>query len=114
MAHINCNICKRNIFTSRADFLEAHGGVVQFIPINPWVPKTVRKGPLSLLYKVKCETCHSDQPPQHKTTCKYYWEPKTLEKIEIFDWESYWIFWFMVETLDLKSQRFFGKKDKNI
>ena len=115
MVHSNCNICSKKTFFSKNEFFQAHGGKIDFIPTSPWVDKIINKGKKNFpifVYKSECKVCKLDNPPNHKKSCKYYWELKSIITPEIFEWENYWKWWFGVLSLtddDLKSNILFGK-----
>lgn len=102
-----CKICEKTKFYSKAEFIRAHG-VLHEAP-SIWVYTTTQPNKNEPLFISKwlCRICKQEN---HAINCRYYREIKPIiSPPEIFDWESYWKWWFGVYTLDWYEPRFFGR-----
>jgi len=101
-----CRICEKNIFYTKAEYIQAHGRGQHAPSVWVWKSAIIRKNPIIIKSMWICKIC---KQTNHTDKCKYYSPVKPIIPIpEPFDWESYWKWWFGVNTLDWDSKRFFG------
>jgi hypothetical protein len=102
-----CKICAKRTFYSKAEFAQAHRGIIALEP-SVWVYKEIYicKNPIITKQMWICRICKQEK---HTDKCKYYSPLIPIIPIpEPFDWEGYWKWWFGTSTLDWDSKRFFG------